>query len=82
MSDKKKELLKTSITAREDEIFYYQINIDNYTLALKNIAAMDETDKADLSDFVSQLEGLLQSELLEQKKSKIMLEVLKMQMGG
>ena len=60
---------------------HYQINIDNYTLALDNIAAMNSLDREDLAGFVNQLTSLLISERLEQKKAKVMLTVLKQQLG-
>jgi len=42
---------------------------------------MDTADRHELSGFVDQLTGLLASERLEQKKAKVMLAVLKQQLG-
>jgi hypothetical protein len=70
----KKQILTDALTQREEEIFGYQINIDNYTLAIE----MAKED-ADLADFAKNLHNLLASSILEQKKAKIMYEVIKKQ---
>lgn len=72
----KAEILKKSLNARIDEVMGYQINIDNYTLAITEI---DKSGDEDLMPFRELLEGLLKSEIIEQKKAKIMLEVLRKQ---
>jgi hypothetical protein len=77
----REEILAVNLEAREQEVMHYQINIDNYTLALDNIASMSAADRHELSGFVDQLTGLLASERLEQKKAKVMLAVLKQQLG-
>jgi hypothetical protein len=56
---------------REDEVLEYQINIDNYRLAIEK-AAQDP----DMVEFKAQLESLLTSSIIEQKKAKIMLDVI------
>ena len=76
----REEILQMSLDAREQEIMHYQINLDNYTIALNEIAKMPAQDQAELSEFSGQLRTLLASEKLEQKKSKLMLEVLKLQL--
>ena len=73
----KLEILKQARDARIEEIAGYQINIDNYTLAIPLADADPE-----LKDFAEQLRGLLASEILEQKKAKIILTVLETQIGG
>ena len=77
----REEILRVNYDARIQEVMHYQINIDNYTLALANIAAMAADDRAELSGFAEQLTGLLASERMEQKKAKVMLEVLRQQLG-
>jgi hypothetical protein len=77
----REEILAINLEAREQEVMHYQINIDNYTLALANINAMGADERAELSGFVDQLTGLLASERLEQKKAMVMLAVLKQQLG-
>jgi hypothetical protein len=46
---------------------------------LNEIAKLSQEEQAELSEFSSQLRGLLASEKLEQKKAKIMLEVIRQQ---
>lgn len=74
-------ILAAALEAREQEVMHYQINIDNYTLALQQIAAMPANERAELASFEDQLQTLLASEKLEQKKAKIMLDVIKSQVG-
>lgn len=76
----RQDILVKSLDAREQEVMHYQINIDNYTLALAEIESMSPDDRAELSAFSEQLRTLLSSEKLEQKKAKIMLAVIKKQM--
>ena len=77
----REEILQMSLDARVQEIMHYQINIDNYTLALEKIASMALDERAELSEFAEQLRTLLASEKLEQKKAKIMLSVVQQQVG-
>ena len=76
----RRDILTAALVGREQEIMHYQINIDNYTLALEEIARASSEDVMDLVDFANQLRTLLASEKLEQKKSKIMLNVIKRQL--
>ena len=76
----KQEILQQAMVAREQEVLGYQINIDNYTLALQEIAVLPPAERDELAQFKDQLTGLLASEKLEQKKSKIMLAVIKRQL--
>jgi hypothetical protein len=76
----REEILAMSLTAREQEIMHYQINIDNYTIALEEIGNLSPQERAELSSFTNQLAELLASEKLEQKKAKIMLTVIQRQM--
>lgn len=77
----REEILSSALKAREQEVMHYQINIDNYTLALEEINNMPTEERAELSSFINQLQDLLASEKLEQKKAKIMLSVIKRQVG-
>lgn len=74
------DILLKALDSREQEVMHYQINIDNYVLALEEISNMSVEEQAELSAFSEQLRTLLASEKLEQKKSKIMLAVIKKQM--
>lgn len=78
----REEILAINFEARVQEVMHYQINIDNYTLALANIAEMNAADRAELAGFVEQLQSLLASERLEQKKARVMLDVLRGQVEG
>jgi len=76
----REEILALSLDGRKQEIMHYQINIDNYTIALEEIAKLPMADQQELSAFTDQLNSLLTSEKLEQKKAKIMLTVIQKQM--
>jgi hypothetical protein len=76
----REEVLSLSLEARIQEVMHYQINIDNYTIALEQISKLPSDEQTELSEFIQQLTSLLASEKLEQKKAKIMLNVLKQQM--
>ena len=71
----RREILRSAKHQRENEVLEYQINIDNFRMAI-DVARHDP----DLTDFVEQLEGLLRSNILEQKKSKVMLHVIRQQL--
>ena len=73
----KREILAQALQQRIDEVMGYQINIDNYQLA---IARIDEMQDLELSDFKQRLTDLLASEKLEQKKAKVMLYVIEHQL--
>ena len=75
----REEILAVSLHAREQEIMHYQINVDNYTIALDEISKMSVADQAEMSGFKNQLAELLASEKVEQKKASIMLNVIKRQ---
>lgn len=76
----KHEILKNALVARQDEVLHYQINIDNYVLALAHIDQMSDADRAELADFRARLLDLLKSEMHEQKKAKVMLAVIQQQL--
>jgi hypothetical protein len=71
----KQELLQVALDARKKEVTEYQVNIDNFRLAIQKIG-----DNPELAEFKTQLESLLKSSLYEQSKAKIMLEVIQDQM--
>jgi acylphosphatase len=58
-----------NLKAREREVFGYQINIDNYTIAVK-IAG------ADMADFVEELKVKLGDERKQQKIAQLILDVI------
>jgi hypothetical protein len=69
------EILQSALEGREKEITEYQVNIDNFRLAIEEIG-----NDADLQEFKQNLENLLASSLLEQKKAAVMLRVIKRQL--
>lgn len=77
----REEILASSLAAREQEVMHYQINIDNYTLALEEINKLPTEERYELNSFADQLNALSASEKVEQRKAKIMLAVIKKQVG-
>ena len=77
----RQEILAMALEAREQEVMHYQINIDNYSLALEEISKLPADERVEMSKFADQLHELLASEKLEQKKAKIMLAVIQKQLG-
>jgi hypothetical protein len=77
----KTEVLQEAKKHRQQSVEHYQINIDNYTLAIAEIET-NHADDASLAAFKQQLESLLVSEIAEQKKEMIMLTVINKQLGG
>lgn len=71
----KKEILTSALDARIKEVTEYQVNIDNFRLAIERIG-----DDKELRPFKQQLQELLASSLLEQRKAQIMLGVIKGQL--
>lgn len=72
------EILKQALEHREQEVLHHQINIDNYILALEEIEINYKDDK-DLIGFKEQLQNLLSSSIIEQRKEIIMRNVIKKQ---
>lgn len=69
------EILTSALDARIKEVTEYQVNIDNFRLAIERIG-----DDQELQQFKEQIAGLMQSSILEQKKAQIMLEVIQSQL--
>ena len=69
--DYQKEILTSALDTRVREVTEYQVNINNFRLAIQLIG-----DDIELQEFKKQLELLLESSMLEQRKSLIMLEVI------
>lgn len=70
----RKEILTTALDARIKEVTEYQVNIDNYRLDIERIG-----DDEELRPFKQQIQALLTSPLLEQRKNQIMLDVIRSQ---
>lgn len=76
---KRLDILRDALTARNDAVLMYQINIDNYCLAIEHIATMSAQDQQDLAEFRQRLINLLATERLEQKKEMVMRDVIAQQ---
>lgn len=71
----KVELLATALEGRDQELLHYQINIDNYTLAITRINA-DYPDNEDLAAFRADLEARLEEEKRQQLRCRIIRDVI------
>ena len=69
------EILNSAFEARVKEVTEYQVNIDNFRLAIDLIG-----DEPDLQEFRQRLHELLASSIHEQRKAQIMLEVIQSQL--
>lgn len=67
------QILKNNLAARQREVMHYQINIDNYRLAIRKIESGNLTD---LEEFANQLKELLNSSIKEQAKEQLLAEVI------
>ena len=67
--------LKAAINARHEEIFDYQINIDNYLRALEKIRD-EHSDKPGMKEFAENLSKLHDSCKTEQLKAIIIRDVI------
>lgn len=74
----KLQILTQNADMRRTSVETYQINIDNYTLAIADINA-NFVDDPDMQQFKARLEELLVSERREQNKERIMLRALEAQ---
>lgn len=71
----KLETLQSALTARNDEIEGYQINIDNYTRAIAKIDA-EHADNPAMVDFANNLKEMLEQHKIEQLKTIIIRDVI------
>jgi hypothetical protein len=69
------ETLQSALTAREDEILGYQINIDNYTRAIAKINA-DHAGNPAMVEFRDRLVDMLEGHKTEQLKAIIIRDVI------
>ena len=75
MNDYHQEILTAALEARSKEVTEYQVNITNFSLAIDHIG-----DDPELQEFKANLQSLLESSTLEQRKSQIMLDVIQSQL--
>ena len=77
-----KQTLTEALQGRVDEVALYQLNIDNYRLAIAHIDTMSDTDRAELADFKTELSARLVAELHQQKRALVMLAVIEQQVSA
>lgn len=70
------EILTQAKEMREQEVLDYQINVDNYTMAIAQLQATGEQP-----EFLVQLQDLLSSTKREQAKAQLMLDVITVQLN-
>lgn len=73
------EILTEALKHRESEVFHHQINIDNYRLALVEIADK-HPDCPHMAEFGQRLQHLLDTSIIEQRKETIMCDVITKQL--
>lgn len=79
IEQERQDILRTAHAQREREVMHHQINIDNYRLAIFEIAENHARD-ADLAEFAERLKELLATSIREQAKEKLMLKVIRAQL--
>lgn len=79
LTNEKIKILQAERISRIKNVLMYQINLDNYTLAIdeieKNYISNDK-----LQDFYKHLHSLVESTTIEQTKEKIVLKVIEDQL--
>lgn len=81
MGMNKDTVLLAELTRREDEYQEYQINIDNFTLAIALIEKEHPND-TDLLLFRDELQQRLAEEKRQQNRTRILRDVIKQQIPG
>jgi hypothetical protein len=76
----KADILRDAAVHREQEVLHHQINIDNYRLAIAEIE-QNHVGVAHMEEFGARLRDLLTSSIHEQDKEKVLLKVVKAQLG-
>lgn len=79
IKNRKTDILKKSADARAKNVEDYQINIDNFRLAISEIEYNHSNDP-EMTQYAEQLRSLLNSSLQEQKKEMVMLKVIRRQL--
>ena len=79
LETERQTMLTEAASHREREVMHHQINIDNYQLALVEIAE-NHADCEVMAEFANRLRELLGSSLVEQAKETIMRDVMAKQL--
>ena len=80
LDEERMKILTDSYEHRKREVMHHQINIDNYQLALAEIAEKHPEDEAML-EFANRLRDLLASSIIEQAKEIILRDVIAKQLA-
>lgn len=75
------EILSSALKGRNADLLGYQINIDNYTLAIAKINA-DYPDNEDLAVFRDDLQARLEEEKRQQLRCRIIRDVIADQLAA
>ena len=73
------KILTDAYEHRQREVLHHQINIDNYRLAIAEIAAKHPDDES-MAEFAARLQELLASSLVEQAKEVVIRDVIAKQL--
>lgn len=73
------EILSSALEGRDAELLGYQINIDNYTLAIAEIE-QNYPNNEDLAAFKAELEQRLAEEQRQQLRCKVIRDVIAAQL--
>ena len=79
LDEERLKILTDAHEHRQKEVMHHQINIDNYTLALEEIAEK-HPDCEVMAEFAARLRELLGSSLIEQAKETILRDVIAKQL--
>ena len=71
----KLSILSPALEGRDQELLTYQINIDNYRLAIAKITS-EHADNTDLLAFRDELQTRLDEELRQQARARIIRDVI------
>jgi cytochrome c551/c552 len=81
LDEERIKILTDAYEHRKREVMHHQINIDNYRLALQEIAEKHPDSEA-MAEFANRLRDLLASSIVEQAKEVIMRDVMAKQLAG
>ena len=79
LDEERIKIITDAYEHRKREVMHHQINIDNYQLALVEIAE-NHADNPAMAEFADRLRELLSSSLVEQAKEIIMRDVMAKQL--
>lgn len=79
LEQERMNILSQAVESRRREIMHYQINIDNYGMAIAEIER-NYSGNADMLEFAEHLKDLRASSIREQTKERILLKVIEKQL--